>query len=251
MMIGYLVSLANYQGMFTPRYRPQCSELCRHFITSSYDGHIRAFDYSKTVTSSALLHTAPITSFCLLSTPASTDVQTITVATASHDLTGQISQLTLSDISNTDLTETSPTRKLRSSAKPLASLHLHTAPLSSISANHDSSRLLTASWDHLIGLWDTSIPDSDEVPEDAPVEGGRRTKRRKVDGGRAIRKAPLIVLKSHTSRVSRAVFGTAGSSDSMAYSCGFDSTVRTWDTETGLCTRTLVSLSGSLYDYNT
>jgi ribosome biogenesis protein YTM1 len=202
------------------------------------------------MTSSASLHSAPITSFCLLSTPTSTDAQTITVATASHDLTGQISQLTLSDISSTEPTETSSTKKTRSSAKPLATLHLHTAPLSSISANYDSSRLLTASWDHLIGLWDTTIPDSDEVPEDAPVEGGRRTKRRKVNGDRAVRKAPLIVLKSHTGRVSRAIFGTVGGSDSMAYSCGFDSTVRTWDTETGLCTRTVVRLSSSPGDYD-
>ena len=91
------------------------------------------------------------------------------------------------------------------SVKPLATLHLHTAPLSSIAANPAGSYLLTASWDHLIGLWDTTIPDSDEVPEDTPIEGGRKTKRRKVDDERAIRKAPLIVLKSHTGRVSRAI----------------------------------------------
>jgi len=78
---------------------------------------------------------------------------------------------------------------------------------------------------------------------DAPAEGGRRTKRRKVDGERATRKAPLLVLKSHTGRVSRAVFGTVGGGDGMtAYSCGFDSTVRMWDTEAGLCTQTIVIL---------
>jgi ribosome biogenesis protein YTM1 len=117
--------------------------------------------------------------------------------------------------------------------------------LSSITADASGLHLLTASWDNLIGLWDTTVPDSDEIPEDIPAEGGRRTKRRRVDGERAIRKAPLMVLQSHTARVSRAIFGTAGSGDSTAYSCGFDSTVRMWDTETGLCTKTIVSLSTS------
>lgn len=222
--------------------------LCRYFITSSYDGHIRCFDYSKNMISSSMLHNAAITSFCLLpSSTTSTESRTITLGTASHDLTGQITQLTTSDISTANLTTSSATHTrtdARTSVKPLATLHLHTAPLSSIATNPAGSHLLTASWDHLIGLWDATIPDSDEVAEDTPVEGGRRTKRRKVDGERAIRKAPLMVLKSHTGRVSRAIFGSAGDSDSTAYSCGFDSTVRTWDTETGLCTRTIVSTSG-------
>lgn len=224
-------------------------KLPEHFITSSYDGHIRSFDYSKNMTFSALLHNAPITSFCLLSSQSSAnESQTMTVATASHDLTGQLTQLTISGISSADRPATNATStkaQARTSAKPLATLHLHTAPLSSITANSAGSHLLTASWDHLIGLWDTTIPGSDEVPEDIPAEGGRRTKKRKVDGERAIRKAPLMVLKSHTGRVSRAIFGTAGSDNTTAYSCGFDSTVRSWDTETALCTHTIVSLPSS------
>jgi ribosome biogenesis protein len=251
MTIGCLVSLASYKGMFFHK-KPanQYSLVYRHFITSSYDGHIRSFDYSKNMSSSALLHSAPITSFCLLSSQSSSDeTETITVATASHDLTGQLTQLTVSDISGADLTVTNPNENARASTKPLATLHLHTAPLASITVNSASSHLLTASWDHLIGLWDTTIPESDEVPEDTPVEGARRTKRRKVDGERAIRKAPLMVLKSHTGRVSRAIFGPAGGGDSTAYSCGFDSTIRTWDTENGLCTRTIVSLSNSSCGY--
>jgi ribosome biogenesis protein YTM1 len=120
---------------------------------------------------------------------------------------------------------------------------LHTGPLSSIVANASASHLLTASWDTLIGLWDTNVPDVDEVPEENFNE--RERKKRRVDSQsekRATRKAPLVVLKSHTGRVSKAVFG-AGADAAKAYSCGFDSTVRLWDTETGLCTQTIALLS--------
>jgi ribosome biogenesis protein YTM1 len=141
------------------------------------------------------------------------------VATASHDLTAQLTEITLESAQKT---------------KPLASLHLHTAPLSTVSSNSSGSQILTASWDGLIGLWDTLVPDDDEVPEPAT---GDRKKRRKIEGNKPKRKAPLMVLKSHTARVSGAVF----SDEKTAYSCGFDSTVRAWDLEHGVCSHTIVS----------
>jgi ribosome biogenesis protein YTM1 len=56
------------------------------------------------------------------------------------------------------------------------------------------------------------------------------------------RKAPIAVLKSHTARVSKALFATGLPGKGKAYSCGFDSTVRTWDVESGVCVNTFVSL---------
>jgi ribosome biogenesis protein YTM1 len=83
------------------------------------------------------------------------------------------------------------------------------------------------------------VPSADEVPLDQH-ESSERKKRRKAgkdesDGPR--RKAPITVLKSHIGRVSKALFGHH---DDVAYSCGFDSTVRTWDVENGVCTNTIV-----------
>ena len=49
----------------------------------------------------------------------------------------------------------------------------------------------------------------------------------------------LAVLKSHTAQVSKATF-LQGKSEN-ALSVGLDSTVRTWDTEHGVCTHTIVS----------
>lgn len=160
------------------------------------------------------------------------------IATASQDLTAQLTRMTLGSPSS-------------SPSKVLATLHLHTSTVSSISTDASSKHLLTSSWDGLIGLWDTSVPSTDEIPEPTMNERDRK-KRRKLDGEsdkqRPMRKAPLKVLKSHTGRVSKAIFAltteerTMNTKAGKAYSCGFDSTVRVWDLEHGVCEHTIVGL---------
>lgn len=190
----------------------------RHFITASYDGHVRLFDYSQKLLHAAPVHTAPVTSITLVPTPSE---DSILVASSSHDLTGRITRFTLEESQH--------------SSQTLASLHLHTFPLSSIASSSSGSHLLTSSWDNFIGLWDTTVPEEDEVE----VEVVDRRKRRKLgDEKQPKRKAPLAVLKSHTARVSKAVFSQNGTT---AYSCGYDSTIRSWDVENGLCTNTIAS----------
>ena len=212
--------------------RPTLTHLCRRFLTASYDGHIRLFDYAQKLVQDVPAHQGPITSVCVVPSPKSTD-ESVLIASASHDLTGSLTRVSL-------VPDASP------SSQNLASLHLHTSPLSSVSSDHTGSHLLTASWDHLIGFWDTAIPTQDEVaPTSDLVSSSDRKKRRKTaseaDQGRGKRKAPTTVLKSHTARVSKADF--APGSNQRAYSCGFDSTVRTWDVESGVCVNTIVRLS--------
>ena len=141
-----------------------------------------------------------------------------------------------------------------STSRPLASLQLHTGPVSSVSSNSTGTHLLTSSWDGLIGFWDTSIPSSDEVPEPALNERDRKKRRKVEDSARPRRKAPLSVLKSHTARVSKVLFSPTGNSSNgekkKAYSCGFDSTVRLWDTEYGVCEHTIVSFFSSILFIN-
>ncbi|KAF8073460.1 ribosome biogenesis protein YTM1 [Lyophyllum atratum] len=209
------------------------SVLCKvpgQFFTASYDGHIRSFDYSKNATSSAHVHSAPITSICIVPTPATDPTtNTYTVASASHDLTAQLSQITFS----------TPGSSPAPNATPLTTLHLHTAPLTSIAANATGTHLLTASWDGLVGLWDTSIPKTDEVPQHEPNERDRKKRRRVEEGRKKVpRKAPTSVLKSHVGRVSKALFALE---EEKAYSCGFDSTVRVWDIESGVCVHTITA----------
>jgi len=151
------------------------------------------------------------------------------IATASHDLTGRLVRVSLDDGTGDRTSST------------LASLHLHTSPLSSIAYSRSGEHLLTASWDTLIGLWESRIPGEDEI--DVVEEQTDRRKRRKVgrrdSEPRPKRKAPSSVLKSHTARVSKAAFSSTGKT---AFSCGFDSTVRSWDVENGVCTNTIVGL---------
>jgi len=194
------------------------SSLRGHFLTTSYDGHLRVFTTSNTQapTLSAPLHSGAITSFSLLPSEPLEEL-TSTIVTSSHDLTALISRLDLQT----------------NSCTPLASLHLHTGPVSSVSTLN--THILTSGWDGLIGFFDVSIPSSDEVPLPATASTDRK-KRRKIakddEVAQPKRKAPLSVLKSHIGRVSKVLWNGPG----KAVSVGFDSTVRTWDTEMGVCT---------------
>lgn len=184
------------------------------------------FDYSQSVVSAGSVHDAPVTSLSLDPTSI-LEGGGLMIATASHDLTGRLVRVALdADTGNRTLST-------------LASLHLHTSPLSSIAYSRSGGHLLTASWDGLIGLWEGRIPEEDEI--DVVEVQTERRKRRKVDGRdtepRPKRKVPSSVLKSHTARVSKAVFSSTGKA---AFSCGFDSTVRSWDVENGVCTKTIV-----------
>jgi len=150
------------------------------------------------------------------------------IATASHDLTARLVRVSVdADTGNRN-------------SSTLASLHLHTLPLSSITYSRSGEHLLTASWDTLIGLWGSHVPEEDEI-DVVEVQTDRR-KRRKVGGRnsepRPRRKAPSSTLRSHTARVSQAVFSSTGKT---AFSCGFDSTVRSWDVENGVCANTITA----------
>lgn len=75
----------------------------------------------------------------------------------------------------------------------LASLHLHTAPLSSVASDKDGQFVMTASWDTLIGIWDTRIPETDQTVDDEVVDV--RKKRRKVaQTDRPVRKVRIMLL---------------------------------------------------------
>ena len=150
------------------------------------------------------------------------DEDRLVIATASHDRTAQISRISLDGAQTT--------------STPLATLHLHDAPVADVASSPDGENIMTAGWDGLIGLWSTRIPETDEAPLET-IAAPERKKRRKVqEDGSVKTKAPSAVLRSHTARVSAVEFSAGGS----AVSCGFDSTVRTWDVERGLCSHTIV-----------
>ena len=66
----------------------------------------------------------------------------------------------------------------RPSSTRLASLRLHSGPISSVTANQAGTHILTSGWDMLLGVFSAELPAEDEVPEDATLPP--RKKRRKV-----------------------------------------------------------------------
>ncbi|KLO17794.1 WD40 repeat-like protein [Schizopora paradoxa] len=185
------------------------------FVTGSYDGQVRLFDSSQKLVHSFSAHEAPLTSMKVLQR----GQDDVVIATASQDTTARLTSLSYSS---------SP------SSKTLASLHLHTNTISSISASSSGTHLLTGSWDSLIGIWDTSIPEADQVPTDD------RKKRRKVNenGDAPRRKGPVGIMKGHTGRITSVEFSD---DDKYAFSAGLDSSIRCWDVENEICIGSVIA----------
>ncbi|KAL4242423.1 Ribosome biogenesis protein YTM1 [Abortiporus biennis] len=206
-------------------------QLPGYFLTSSYDGRIRLFNYSQNLLHTIHSHEAPATCLTLIPSTTSTSTSHI-IASGSLD-------------SSTRITKISKGEEENWNTEHLASLPLHTAPISSISSNPTGTLLLTSSWDGLVGVWDTKIPSSDEVPATSVTEGRKKRRRVQEDGeegsGEGKRKAPVNVLKSHQGRVSKAIFASGEGEGRRAYSVGFDSSIRVWDVEIGVCVDTITA----------
>ena len=139
--------------------------LYRNILAGSYDANVRIFDASRNPIHTITGHTAPVTSVCWVG-------EERLVASASHDRTVRLVRVP-------EAHDGAPTT--------LASLHLHISPVSSVASNRRGTCLLTASWDTFIGVWSTSIPDTDEVSAEHVTED--RKKRRKVaEATRPVRK---------------------------------------------------------------
>ncbi|CAE6435988.1 unnamed protein product [Rhizoctonia solani] len=194
------------------------------FLTSSYDGCVRVHDSTQQPIATILGHNAPVSSACWV--------------TDASDLSLDREKL----IASSSLDHTLRLHRLSSLNDPswttLASLHLHTAPVSSVSASADGQYIVSAGWDGLVGIWSTVIPEQNEVPEAEEVLGRRKRRKVQDQSSNAVRKGPMSVLKSHVARVSKAIFDSLND-NKKAYSCGWDNTVRSWDVESGVCLNTV------------
>ncbi|GAA6006119.1 hypothetical protein JCM11491_002037 [Sporobolomyces phaffii] len=125
--------------------------------------------------------------------------------------------------------------------KTLYTLSLHQAPISSVrsrspllssSSSSTPPHLITAGWDGLIGVWDLTKG----VNEEEALGDMERTKKKRRKSASAAEiaknKTPMSVLRGHTNKVSRALFDRTDAS--VAYSAGWDHSVRVWDLEHGI-----------------
>ncbi|KAG2340398.1 WD40 repeat-like protein [Suillus weaverae] len=156
-------------------------QIPQHFVTSSYDGHLRLFDYSQNLLLDASVHQSPITSVCVVPS-SSSDTQSRILASSSHDLTACLTRISLSPESPTASTVTS----------------LHQPTILYI----------------YLSIWMvSSVSGTPQYPMTT------KRKRRKTTSAKIKRKASIVVLKSHTARVSKAFFAASEPAKGKAGVC--------------------------------
>jgi ribosome biogenesis protein YTM1 len=137
-------------------------------LVGSYDSTAKIYDSSQRLIHTIRGHTGPVTSARWITPKLTTHSGGAkTLVTGSHDGTAMIVEIPNSE---------GPTNE--PSSTRLASLHLHSGPISSVIANQAGTHILTSGWDTILGVFSAEIPEEDEVPEDASVLP--RKKRRKT-----------------------------------------------------------------------
>ena len=115
---------------------------------------------------------------------------------------------------------------------PTLELYGHEASVNSIDVHAPTSRIVSASSDHSVGLWSTTKTDAPAAPETLLPSYSASNKRRKINPSKSsAQRGPLMLLSSHTDKATAAIF--APSDPTVAYSSSWDHTVRTWDLTTG------------------
>lgn len=124
------------------------------------------------------------------------------------------------------------------SLSPQVELCGHKGSIESLAVHQPSSRILSASTDHSLGLWSTKKSDAPGAPPSLLSSAtSRRLKRRKMGPSTSTpQRGSLSLLKSHTAPVSDTVF--APKDHTVAYSTSWDHSLKTWDLPTSACVDT-------------
>lgn len=124
------------------------------------------------------------------------------------------------------------------SISPQVELYGHKASIESLAVHQPSSRILSASADHTLGLWSTKKSDAPAAPTSLlPSSTSQSFKRRKMGPSTSTpQRGPLSLLKSHTAPVSHAIF--APNDHTVAYTTSWDHALKTWDLPTSTCVDT-------------
>jgi WD40 repeat protein len=120
-------------------------------------------------------------------------------------------------------------------------LYGHLSSVDSIAVHAPTSRILSASSDHTVGLFSARKSDAPPAPEALlPSAAPGANKRRKLNGSSSgqpvANRGPLSLLRAHTGPVSAAVF--AAKDATVGYSTSWDHTLITWDLVTGAAVST-------------
>lgn len=184
-------------------------------LSGSFDGVLRTWDMSSNVIATGSGHTAPIKSAKFLSPTQ--------IVSAGADRTLRLWKHQDATVGQGTLT-------------PTLELYGHKASVDSLAVHAPTSRMLSASADHTVGLWSpqkSSLPPAPEI-----LLPSASSKRRKLahNAHPPSQRGPLALLSSHTAQVSDVTFDSTDSS--VAYSTSWDHTLKTWDLPTATCVDT-------------
>jgi len=192
-------------------------------LSGSYDGLIRTWDASGQLLATSASasdggHSAAVKAVKFLS-----PIQTVS---AGMDRTLRIWNYTDSD--SPDAT---------ASFTPVLELYGHTASVDRLAVHTPTSRILSASADHTVGIWSASKSSAPAAPSNL-LPTALSNKRRKLSNpAKSLpQRGPLALMTGHSAPVSDITFKPSDAT--VAYSTSWDHGMKTWDLPTQKCVDT-------------
>ena len=186
----------------------------QRILSGSYDGLLRVWNMSSEVVATGQGHTASV--------KAAKFISPTQVVSSGFDRTLRLWMYDDSEAEGA------------ASLTPTLELYGHKASVDSIAVHGPSSRVLSASSDHTVSVWSTKKAEGPAASENLLPTAN---KRRKLSTAKTVpQRGPLSVLEGHQSQVSDVCFD--GRDATVAYSCSWDHSVKTWDLTTGACVDT-------------
>ncbi|KAK5697719.1 ribosome biogenesis protein ytm1 [Elasticomyces elasticus] len=186
----------------------------QRILSGSYDGLLRVWNMSSEVVGTGQSHTSSV--------KAAKFVSPTQIASSGMDRTIRIWKYEDAQAAGA------------ASLTPTLELYGHKASVDNIAVHGNSSRVLSASADHSIGLWSTKKAEAPAAPENLLPSAN---KRRKLSSAKQLpQRGPLSMLQGHQSQVGDVCFDEKDAT--VGYSASWDHSVKTWDLTTSTCVDT-------------
>ncbi|KAK6441054.1 ribosome biogenesis protein ytm1 [Oleoguttula sp. CCFEE 5521] len=180
-------------------------------LSGSFDGLIRVWGMSSDLLATGTGHSSAVKSAKFISPTQ--------VVSSSGDRTLRLWKYEDADVGSASLT-------------PTLELYGHSASVDSVAVHAPSSRILSASADHTVGIWSTRKSDAPAAQEELIPVSNKRRKITPTAKPTATR-GPLSLMSGHASQVAEVCFDETDAS--VAYSVSWDHTLKTWDLATSKC----------------
>ena len=183
-------------------------------LSGSYDGVLRVWNESSEVVATGSASWSPVKAVKFLSPTQ--------IASSSIDRTLRLWKYDDSEAGPATLT-------------PNLELYGHSGSVDNIAVHTPSSRILSASADHAVGIWSTKKSEAPSAPDNLLPTSNKR--RKLSTNTKSIpQRGPLALLSGHSAQVSDVCFDAKDST--VAYSSSWDHAVKSWDLPTSTCVDT-------------